>query len=150
MYKLLLPEYNFTYKKINNQDYVLDIIRKKYIKLTPEEWVRQHVVHFLIEERNYPKSLIRLEVSMILHGQPKRADIVCYNSQNQAILVVECKAPEVSIKQDVFEQISHYNLELQAPYLLVTNGKKHAMCFIDLEKKTYDFITEIPFYESKF
>lgn len=149
MNKLSLPECNFTIKKNQDKNFIFDIVRKKYVVLTPEEWVRQHVVHFLISHRNYPTTLIGVEVSLHINKQQKRADIVCYNSNQEASLIVECKAPEVEIKQEVFEQISEYNLFLKAPYLLVTNGIKHAICKIDFELKTYNFIKEIPFYNQE-
>ncbi|HPM12578.1 MAG TPA: type I restriction enzyme HsdR N-terminal domain-containing protein [Bacteroidales bacterium] len=147
MQELSLPKFDFSIKKINNVPYIFDEIRKKYVKITPEEWVRQHIVKFLIHYKNYPPTLIQLEVSMKIYGLQKRADIVCYNSQGMALLVVECKAPEVSITNQVFHQISNYNILLKAPYLLVSNGITHAACSIDFDSKSYAFLHEIPNYE---
>ena len=122
MYKLSLPEYNFTIKKEQGKPYILDSIRKKYVRLSPEEWVRQHTVQYLIQHKKFPQSLMKLEVGLDVYSLPKRADILCYKSDGTPLLLVECKAPEVPINQAVFEQIAQYNIVLHAPYLLVTNG----------------------------
>lgn len=148
MQKLSLPNFEFSVKKIDNAPYIFDEIRKKYVRITPEEWVRQHIVKFLIQYKKYPQSLMKLEVSLKMYGLHKRADIVCYNSQGQPLLVIECKAPDVAINEHVFQQISRYNIVLQAPYLFVSNGLSHYACTIDFVSKTYAFLQEIPEYES--
>lgn len=146
MYKLSLPEYNFACKKINDVDFLFDIIRKKYVKITPEEWVRQHIVHFLITEKKYPASLIGVEVSLTYNKMQKRADIVCYNSQAQPLVLIECKAPSITITQSVFEQIATYNAIFKVPYLVVSNGIAHYACTINYEEKSFLFLKDIPSY----
>ena len=148
MQDLLLPKFDCSFKKINNTPYIFDEIRKKYVVITPEEWVRQHIVKFLIQYKNYPASLMQLEVSMNIYGLQKRADIVCYNSQGMALLVVECKAPEVSINESVFQQISRYNIALKAPYLMVSNGLKHYVCAIEFYSKSYTFLEDLPKFDT--
>lgn len=149
MYELNLPRCEFRLKKENELPYIYDVVRKKYVKLTPEEWVRQHVVHFLLEQKKYPASLMRVEVGMEIQTMKRRADIVCYDSQGGVLLVTECKAPEVKITQAVFDQIAQYNILLKAKYLLVTNGLEHFVCEIDAAKKTYTFLPDIPEYKTK-
>lgn len=148
MYKLSLPEYDFKLKKSEGTTFILDTIRKKYVKLTLEEWVRQNLIQFLILEKGYPQSLIAVEVGLKLNKLQKRADIVCYNSQGEAILLVECKAPQVKITQAVFEQIAHYNIVFKVKNLLVSNGLEHFSCVIDFNKKSFSFLKDIPHYEN--
>ncbi len=148
MYELNLPAFDFRVKKDKDFVSIFDVVRKKYVKLTPEEWVRQHVVHFLLEHKNYPASLMGVEVGMEIQTMQRRADIVCYDSQGNVLLITECKAPEVKITQTVFEQIAQYNMLLKAKYLLVTNGLEHFVCEIDSVHKSYRFLTEIPNYKS--
>ncbi len=126
--------------------YIYDIIRKKHLVLTPEEWVRQHLVWFLIKARNYPKSLIALEMGLKVNGLAKRSDIVVYNKQGKPRLLVECKAASIKISQDVFNQAARYNLTLKVPYLMVTNGLQHYCCKIDLAKKQVAYLPDIPYY----
>lgn len=116
--------------------------------LTPEEWVRQHFVQYLIKIKGYPKTLIKLEGGLRLHGMQKRSDIVVFNPQGQKILMVECKAPDVAIDQKVFDQIARYNITHQIKLLAVTNGLQHYYCTIDFEKKAYQFIPQLPEYRS--
>mgnify|MGYP001185120670 FL=1 len=122
MQKLNFPEYLFRFKNSENKVLIFDEIRKKFVALTPEEWVRQHVVKFLLEEKKYPKSYINVEKNIKINGLTKRYDIVVFNPDGSIFLLVECKAPEVSITQNVFDQIARYNLKLNAQYLMVTNG----------------------------
>lgn len=126
---------------------IWDVARKQYVALTPEEWVRQHVVHFLIAEKNYPASLISVEMGLKLHGMQRRCDIVIFNHTGNPIFVVECKAPEVKIDQKVFDQIAQYNLVLKVPYLLVTNGMRHYCCELDHQTEAWHFLEEIPTWE---
>jgi type I site-specific restriction endonuclease len=146
MYELNLPTYDFRVKKENGQTSIFDDIRKKFVALTPEEWVRQHVMHFLIEQKHYPASLINVEVAMTINTMSRRADMVCYDSKGNVLLVVECKAPQVKISQTVFEQIAQYNMMLKSRYLLVTNGLQHFICKINHEEKSYKFLQDIPDY----
>lgn len=147
MYELNLPTFDFRLKKENSVVFIFDVIRKKFVKLTPEEWVRQHVVHFLLEQKHYPASLMNVEVGMEIQTMRRRADIVCYESDGGVRLITECKAPEVKITQTVFEQIAQYNMCLKAKYLLVTNGLEHFVCEINAEQKTYTFLQDIPPYK---
>ena len=129
------------------KDYILDIVRKKYLVLTPEEWVRQNLLVYLIEERNYPKNLIRIEQKLEGKEQFFRADIVIYDKKGIARMIIECKAGNVKITQDVFEQISKYNLQFKVDYLLVSNGKQNYTCKINYQEKNYTFLKDIPYYK---
>jgi len=140
MQKLNFPSYLFKVKNRENKRYIWDVIRKKYIQITPEEWVRQHVIHFLIEEKNYKPQWMSVEKQFTVNGQHKRADIVIYDKKLNPYIVVECKAPSVKITQETFDQIARYNLSLNAKYLMLTNGLQHYYCEMDFEKQTYVFL----------
>jgi hypothetical protein len=127
---------------------IFDAIRKKFIILTPEEWVRQHVVQFLIAEKNYPISLINVEKVLKVNGLRKRYDVVVYNSDGSIFILIECKAPEVTISQSTFDQIARYNMTLKSHYLMVTNGLNHYFCQMDFENEKYQFLHELPNYQS--
>lgn len=126
---------------------IFDKLRKKYMVLTPEEWVRQHFVHFLIDEKKYPISLIAIEKQLTVNNLKKRSDILVFNSDGHPEIIVECKAPSIKITQDTFDQIARYNLKLKATFLVVTNGLEHFYCKMDLENETYIFLKEIPDYK---
>lgn len=143
---LNLPPYPFKITDENGQLTLFDEIRKKNIIITPEEWVRQHFVQYLIKQKKYPKTLIKLEGGHKLHGKPKRSDIIVFNSAGEKILLVECKAPAITIDQKVFDQIARYNIVHKIALLAVTNGLQHYYCEIDFEKKSYKFIEELPNY----
>ncbi len=130
----------------NNKKYIFDIIRKKYLILTPEEWVRQNLLLFLIEKKSYPRNLIRVEQKLKGNNMFFRADAVVYNNAGKALMIIECKADNVKITQKAFEQISKYNLQFQVEYLLVSNGKENYICKINYEEKNYIFMSEIPEY----
>ena len=147
MQKINFPEYQFRFKSNENNTLIFDIVRKKFVVLTPEEWVRQHVLHFLITELNYPHSLISIEKQLLLHNTKKRYDIVVYNSDASIHLIVECKAPNVSIDQTVFDQIARYNIKLNSAYLMVTNGLEHYYCSIDYQNEHYVFLKELPLFK---
>ncbi len=115
--------------------------------LTPEEWVRQHYVSFLIDEKKYPVSLIALEKQLTINNRKKRTDILVFNKEGNHEIIVECKAPSIKITQDTFDQIARYNLKLKANYLIVTNGLEHFYCRMDFEKETYIFLKDIPDYK---
>ncbi len=115
--------------------------------LTPEEWVRQHFVQFLIDVKKYPVSLIALEKQLVINNRKKRTDILIFNSEGKHDIIVECKAPSIKITQDTFDQIARYNLKLRANYLIVTNGLSHFYCKMDFENETYVFLKEIPDYQ---
>ncbi|MFT5257960.1 MAG: hypothetical protein ACI8VJ_001068 [Polaribacter sp.] len=147
MQKLNLPNYKFRLKSSENKTLIFDNLRKKYMVLTPEEWVRQHFVQFLIEEKKYPASLIALEKQLTLNNRKKRTDILVFNKEGNHDIIVECKAPQIKITQATFDQIARYNLKLQANFLIVTNGLDHFYCKMDFENETYIFLKDIPDYE---
>jgi len=143
---LNLPPYPFKITDENGQLFLFDEIRKKEVVLTPEEWVRQHFVQYLIREKNYPRGLIRLEGGLRLHGRARRSDIVVFNNQGEKVLMVECKAPSVKITQSVFDQIARYNMVHRISLLAVTNGLQHYYCRIDHEHERFDFIESLDNY----
>ena len=144
MQKLNFPVYNFRFKNSENKVAIFDEIRKKFIILTPEEWVRQHVVQFLLQEKKYPKSHTNVEKLLTVNDLKKRYDVVVYNPDGSIAVLVECKAPEIKISQDTFDQIARYNLTLKANYLMVTNGLNHYFCKMDFENEKYVFLKELP------
>lgn len=144
MQPLNFPTYTFRFKNSENKISVFDEIRKKFVFLTPEEWVRQHVIHFLIYEKKYPKSYLNVEKLVSVNGQNKRYDLLVYNPDGSVYLLVECKAPEVAISQNTFDQIARYNRQLKAQYLMVTNGLNHYFCQMDHENEQYVFLPNLP------
>ena len=146
MQKLNLPTYTFKLKSNENKTLIFDKLRKKYVVLTPEEWVRQHFVEFLIQDKKYPVSLIALEKQLTINNRKKRTDILVFNADGNHDIIVECKAPNIKITQDTFDQIARYNLKLKANYLIVTNGLEHFYCKMDFENETYIFLKDIPDY----
>ena len=149
MQKLQFPTYSFRFKNSENKIAIFDEIRKKFILLTPEEWVRQHVVQYLLQEKNYPKSYINVEKLIKINSLNKRYDIVVYQPNGELFLLIECKAPEIKISQDTFDQIARYNLVLNAKYLMVTNGLNHYFCQMDFENEKYVFLEELPSFENR-
>jgi len=149
MQKLNLPIYSIKLKKDENKTFVFDPIRKKYIILTPEEWVRQNFIQFLIEEKKYPASLMAVEMGIDLLNTKKRCDIVLYNTKGLPHMIVECKAPSTKISQDTFDQIARYNMSLKTDLLIVTNGIQHYICMMDHKNQRYHFLKEIPGYVKK-
>ncbi|UMB61551.1 type I restriction enzyme HsdR N-terminal domain-containing protein [Lutibacter sp. A80] len=149
MQQLNLPTYKFRIKSSENKFFIFDIIRKKYVVLTPEEWVRQHFVWFLIEEKNYPISLIAVEKKLSINNLTKRTDILIFNANGEPDIIVECKAPSVKITQDTFDQIARYNLKLNANYLITTNGLEHFYCKMNFKDECYDFLRTIPSYKKQ-
>lgn len=143
---LNLPPHPFKITEVNGQLTLFDEIRKKTIIITPEEWVRQHFVQYLIKQKKYPKTLIKLEGGHRLHGKAKRSDIVVYNKAGEKVLLVECKAPGVAITQKVFEQIARYNMVHKIELLAVTNGLEHYYCIIDFDNSSYRFVQDLPEY----
>jgi hypothetical protein len=144
MQKLNFPAYSFRFKNSENKVAIFDVIRKKFIILTPEEWVRQHTVHFLLEEKKYPKSYINVEKLIKVNDITKRYDIAVFRPNGDLFLLIECKAPEITISQDTFDQIARYNLKLKAEYLMVTNGLNHYFCQMDFENEKYVFLKDLP------
>ena len=147
MKKLNFPVYSFRFKNSENKVAIFDEIRKKFILLTPEEWVRQHTIQFLLNENQYPKSYINVEKLIKINDLSKRYDVVVFQPNGEIFLLIECKAPEVPISQNTFDQIARYNLVLKAKYLMVTNGLNHYFCQMDFENEKYDFLKELPEYK---
>lgn len=144
MVSLHFPTYSFKIKSKENKPYIWDEIRKKYLLLTPEEWVRQHSVQYLIQEKKYSPDWMAIEKQFSINNIHKRADIVVFNKKMLPYIIVECKAPNVKITQETFDQIARYNLALDAKYLMLTNGLQHFYCQMNFEKKTYIFLEELP------
>jgi hypothetical protein len=143
---LNFPTYPFRFKNSENKRLIFDAIRKKFVVLQPEEWVRQHCVQYLIQIKKYPKSLINVEKELKINTLKKRYDIVVFNPNGSIHLIVECKAPTININQEAFDQIARYNLELNATFLMVTNGINHYYCQMDFENERYEFLKDIPAY----
>ncbi len=146
MEQLNFPTYTFRIKNSENKTAIFDPIRKKFIILTPEEWVRQHTLQFLMQEKGYPKSLINVEKNIKINGLIKRYDIIIFNTDGSIFLIVECKASKIKITQHSFDQIARYNLALQANYLMVTNGIQHYYCQLNYQEEMYNFLHDIPAY----
>jgi len=143
---LNLPQYPFRITLKESRYYIFDEIRKKHLVLTPEEWVRQHFIQYLILTKKFPKSLIQLEGGLSLNKLQKRTDIVIFNNEGQRIMVIECKAPTVKISQSVFDQAARYNSVHKTRWLVVTNGLKHCYAIIDHHVESFKFIQELPLY----
>ena len=148
MLRLNLPNYDFKMKTEQGSRQIFDPVRKKMVKLDPEEWVRQNLIQFLNKDKNYPISLMSVEKGLTVNKLSKRFDILCYNNDSKPLLLVECKAPSVKISQAAFDQISIYNLQFKVPFLLVSNGLEHYCCQLDYEKNSYSFLSEIPDYQN--
>ncbi len=144
---LSLPAYDFRYTEKEGKRYIFDKIRKKHVLLTPEEWVRQNFISYLIREKGYPQSLVRVEMFFKLNRLSKRADIALFNKSGKPKVLVECKSPKVRISQTVFEQVARYNLSFEVDYLIVTNGLQHYCCKMDYERKSYTFVNEMPSFK---
>jgi hypothetical protein len=145
--QLNLPEYSFRITGKEGQEMILDPIRKKLVKLTPEEWVRQNFVQYLIIEGKYPAGLIGIEVMSKYNNLKKRVDILVHDRTGMPVMIVECKSPDIKIDDKVFDQIVCYNMGFKVPYILVTNGMDHYACRIDFEANKYEFLLVIPLYE---
>ena len=144
--KLNLPEYQFSIRQSSTSKEIFDAFRKKYVTLTPEEWVRQNFIRFLVEEKGFPASLIAIEKGLTINGKPRRFDAVAYNNNGEPLMLIEFKAATVKISQKVFEQIATYNQQLKVKYLIVSNGLKHYCCQIDFATRSIWFLPEIPEY----
>tara|TARA_B110000908_G_scaffold167498_1_gene220548 strand:- start:215 stop:661 length:447 start_codon:yes stop_codon:yes gene_type:complete len=146
MPQLNLPNAALKTKLVEGTTQVFDAVRKKYLVLTPEEWVRQHFIHFLNSEKKYPLGLMGVEQMVKYNGMQTRADIVLYTTDGNPNMIVECKAPSVKITQDAFNQIAKYNFKLQVDFLVVTNGMQHFCCAMDYENNKITFLEEVPAY----
>lgn len=144
MYRLNLPQYEIKIKQQNGKTLILDTLRRKFVSLTPEEWVRQHFIHFLTEHKGYPASLIANEIELTCGQKKLRCDSVLYDSQARPRMIMEYKAPTIAITQKVFNQISVYNMLLKVDYLVVSNGLQHYCCRMDYANNSYSFLKEIP------
>ncbi len=144
---LNLPTYSFSVKSEEGRTYIFDAIRKKYVLLTPEEWVRQHFVQYLVQDKGFPAALITVEKEFNFNRMRKRTDILAHNRQGEPVLLVECKAPSIAVTRNVFDQIGLYNLSYKVPWLVVTNGMKHYCCQFDASDSAYQFIDRIPAWE---
>ena len=146
MTELALPSFAHKTELRGDKTMIFDVIRKKYVVLTPEEWVRQHFVHYLIQQHQYPRSLITVETGLQYNRMARRTDMVVYGRDSLPFMVVECKAPSVPITPTVFEQVAVYSQSLQSPYLMVTNGLVHYCCRMDYQGGTYRFVEDLPTY----
>lgn len=143
---LNLPVYQFKTKVEGQRTYIFDTIRKKYLVLTPEEWVRQNFLQYLIHEKQFPASLIAIEAGLKYNQLQKRLDVLVYDKQGAPHLIVECKAPEIKITQEVFDQVARYNFVFKAKYLVVTNGLQHFCCEMDYNENSFRYIEQIPVF----
>ena len=141
---LNLPHYDLRTRVENNKKYIFDPFRSKYLVLTPEENVRQHFARYLIEELDFPASLMMTEHALTLNKMKKRCDLIVFNTSGEPVVLVECKAPEVKIDQSVFDQVARYNQVFKVSYLMVTNGLKHYCCRIDFTSGAIEFLKEMP------
>ena len=146
MQPLNLPQYEIRVSQRNGHPTIFDTLRRRYVALTPEEWVRQHFVHYLIEHLGYPAGLLANEVQLQVGDKHLRCDTLLYNRDLQPQMIIEYKAPSVTLTQRVFDQITAYNLLLHVPYLIVSNGLQHICCRMDYDNKKYTFIEDIPEY----
>ena len=144
--QLNLPEYALRLREQDGRREIFDSIRRLWVALTPEEWVRQNFVRYLVTEKQMPEMLIAIEKSLTLNSLTKRTDILVHSRQGKPLLLVECKAPQVAIDQKVFEQIGRYNLALHVKYLVVTNGLQHYCARIDWQNQQFNFLKEVPDY----
>ena len=144
MQKLNLPEYIFRIKQENAKQLIFDKIRKKFIVLTPEEWVRQNFIEYLKNEKKYPAALMAVEKQIIVNGKQRRYDLLIYNRKGLPHVIVEFKAPDVKITQQTFDQVVRYNMALQVEKVIVSNGLQHFACEIDYKSNNYSYLKEIP------
>ena len=143
---LNLPPSELKTKISNGKSLVYDRLRKQYVRLTPEEYVRQHFIHFLIEHRDFPEGLLANEIEIALGNLKKRCDTVVYNRMLVPVAIIEYKSPKTSISQTVFDQIVRYNMSLKVPWLIISNGLQHFCCKIDFENGESQFEKDIPYY----
>jgi type I site-specific restriction endonuclease len=144
MLQLNLPQYSFRIKKQNDKLVIFDSQRKRYVALTPEEWVRQNFIRFLIEEKGYPAAYLAIEKQLNMNGMKKRCDAILYNKHAQPFLIIELKAPNVAISQATFDQVAVYNAKLKVNFFIISNGIEHFCCKVNLETARYEFFPEIP------
>ena len=148
MFALNLPPYSTNIVTHDGQEMIFDVLRRIFVALTPEEWVRQHFIHFLINNKHYPNTLLANEVSITLNGMTRRCDSVLYGKDLTPRMIIEYKAPTVKINQKVFSQINAYNAVLRVPYIIASNGITHYCCKLNQGGNAYEFLDEIPNYET--
>lgn len=141
---LNLPAFGHKISEIGGKAHIFDVLRRKYVRLTPEEWVRQHMIHLLLSHYQYPRALMQCEGGLVLNQTQKRTDLVVFDRAGQPFLVVECKAPHITLNQAVFDQIARYNHVHRAPHLIVTNGLLHYCCCIDHQTADITFLDDFP------
>lgn len=144
MEKLNLPEYSFRIKEEDGKQVIFDSIRKKFVALTPEEWVRQNFIQYLKTEKKYPESLMAVEKQIVVNHNPRRFDLLIYLRNGQPLLIAEFKAPDVKISQETFDQVVRYNMALRVERVVVSNGLQHFACEVDYKNNTYSYLHEIP------
>jgi hypothetical protein len=148
MQKLNLPEYDLKLKEESGRTLVFDPFRSKYLVMTPEEQVRQLFARYLVEEKQYPASLMATEYALTLNKMSKRCDILVFDRKGHPVVLVECKSPDVRIGREVFDQVARYNMVFRVAYLLITNGLKHYCCRVDHQAGTVEFLDDIPMYHA--
>ena len=144
MLPLNFPEFQFKLRTFNNRQEIFDAVRRKYVALNPEEWVRQHLIAYLTSIKGYPISIIGVEKQLLLNRQTKRFDLVVFDRNARPLILAECKAPGVEVSEKTFDQAARYNIMLKADFFLITNGLQHYFCRLDYENKRYVFIEDIP------
>jgi hypothetical protein len=147
---LNLPTYFFRIKQGKEKKYIFDEIRRRYVVLTPEEWVRQHLVKYLVHVKHFPQLLISVEKGFSQLRRKQRYDLLIYDRNGRPLMIAECKAPAMEINQNAFDQASRYNVKHKAPFMLISNGRKHYCCQINLDNKQYQFLQEIPDFRDMF
>jgi virulence-associated protein VagC len=145
--QLNLPQYSFRITGKEGNEMILDPLRRRYVKLTPEEWVRQNFIQYLIHEGKYPAGLLGIEVMFRFNKLKRRVDILVHDRSGQPIMIVECKSTDIEIDEDVFEQIATYNLKFKVPYLIVTNGIHHYACKMNHQEMKFEYLLVIPLYD---
>ncbi len=146
MQKLNLPAYQFRIKSVDSKNFIFDTVRGRYVQLTPEEWVRQNFIMYLITEKKYPRSLMAVERRININGKQFRFDLLVYNKKGDPLLIAEFKAPGVTISQEAFDQVVRYNMALMVERVIVSNGMQHYVCRIDYETNSFKFLQDVPFY----
>ena len=147
MFRLNLPQYEINITEKDGKRLIFDFLRRKYVALTPEEWVRQHFTHYLVEHKGYPKGLLGNEIELHIGDKKLRCDTILYNKDAQPRMIIEYKAPTIPIQQKTFDQIAAYNLLLKVDFLVISNGLEHYCCQMDYEQRQYRFLPDIPDYE---
>ena len=147
MFRLNLPQYEINITEKDGKRLIFDFLRRKYVALTPEEWVRQHFTHYLVEHKGYPKGLLGNEIELHIGDKKLRCDTLLYNKEAQPRMIIEYKAPTIQIQQKTFDQIAAYNLLLKVDFLVISNGLEHYCCQMDYEQRQYRLLPDIPDYE---